>query len=231
MRSCRTTTLHSFRLAGHKNSHPPLDMKQPPLSEIQRKWDARYQQLETNLPVAAEVLLQNQHLLPKTGNALDLACGRGGNALLLAEHGLTVTAQDISPVAIAHLQQTAQQLGLEINAEVCDLLVSPPAVEQYDVLVVSYYLERQLVTALINALKPGGLLFYQTWCRQKTANRGPQNPDYLLADNELLRLFAGLQVRVYREEAQLGDITAGLRDVAMLVAQRYDCAQAASLPN
>ncbi len=192
------------------------------MSDIQQKWDARYQQSESGLPVAAEVLSQNQHLLPKTGNALDLACGRGGNALLLAAQGLTVMAQDISPVAIAQLSQTAQHSGLNIRAEVCDVLQYPPAATQYDVLVVSYYLERALAAKLINALKPGGLLFYQTWCRQKTAGRGPSNPDYLLADNELLSLFAGLQVRVYREEAQLGDMTAGCRDVAMLVAQRLD---------
>ncbi len=192
------------------------------MSDIQQKWDARYQQSESGLPVAAEVLSQNQHLLPKTGNALDLACGRGGNALLLAAQGLTVTAQDISPVAIAQLSQTAQHSGLNIRAEVRDVLQHPPAATQYDVLVVSYYLERALAAKLINALKPGGLLFYQTWCRQKTAGRGPSNPDYLLADNELLSLFAGLQVRVYREEAQLGDMTAGCRDVAMLVAQRLD---------
>lgn len=192
------------------------------MSDIQQKWDARYQQSESGLPVAAEVLSQNQHLLPKTGNALDLACGRGGNALLLAAQGLTVTAQDISPVAIAQLSQTAQHSGLNIRAEVRDVLQHPPAATQYDVMVVSYYLERALAAKLINALKPGGLLFYQTWCRQKTAGRGPSNPDYLLADNELLSLFAGLQVRVYREEAQLGDMTAGCRDVAMLVAQRLD---------
>lgn len=192
------------------------------MSDDQQKWDARYQQSESDLPVAAEVLSQNLHLLPKTGSALDLACGRGGNALLLAARGLTVKAQDISPVVIAQLQQTAQKLNLAITAEASDVLATPPAAEQYDVLVVSYYLERSLATQLINALKPGGLLFYQTWCRQKTTGRGPSNPDYLLADNELLALFADLKVRVYREEAQLGDIAAGCRDVAMLVAQRLD---------
>lgn len=192
------------------------------MSDIQQKWDARYQQPDTALPVAAEVLSQNRHLLPKTGHALDLACGRGGNALLLAAQGLAVTAQDISPVVIAQLQQTAQQENLKIAAEVCDVLATPPAAGHYDVLVVSYFLERSLSAELINALKPGGLLFYQTWCRQKTAGRGPANPDYLLADNELLSLFAGLKIRVYREEAQLGDMTTGCRDVAMLVAQRLN---------
>lgn len=192
------------------------------MSDAQQKWDARYQQPFAGQPAAAEVVMQNAHLLPASGQALDLACGRGGNALFMAQRGLTVTAQDISPVAIAQLQQTVQQLELNITAEVCDVVNTPPAAEQFDVLVVSYYLERSLTARLIDTLKPGGLLFYQTWCQQKTAGRGPQNPDYLLADNELLILFAGLKVRAYREEVQLGDMTAGCRDVAMLVAQRID---------
>lgn len=190
------------------------------MSAAQKKWDARYQQHDGNWPAAADVLTQNQHLLPDSGKALDLACGLGANALLLAEAGLTVTAQDVSSVAIGKLQLTARKLALQINAEVRDVLITPPAAAQYDVIVVSYYLERALAPAIMHALKPGGLLFYQTWCRQKVTNKGPTNPDYLLADNELLTLFAGLKLRVYREEALLGDKSKGFRNVAMLVAER-----------
>ena len=190
------------------------------MSAAQKKWDARYQQHDGNWPAAADVLTQNQHLLPDSGKALDLACGLGANALLLAEAGLTVTAQDVSSVVIGKLQLTARKLALQINAEVRDVLITPPAAAQYDVIVVSYYLERALAPAIMHALKPGGVLFYQTWCRQKVADKGPTNPDYLLADNELLTLFAGLKLRVYREEALLGDKSQGFRNVAMLVAER-----------
>ncbi|MDX1573737.1 MAG: methyltransferase domain-containing protein [Methylophaga sp.] len=190
------------------------------MTECQAKWDRRYQQPRGEIPTVAEVLTQNQHLLPATGTALDLACGLGANAQFLAQAGLNVTAQDISPVAIQQLQQTAQQSGLAINAEVCDVMITPLSAEQYNVIVVSYFLERSLAPALINALKPGGLLFYQTWCRHKTAERGPTNPNFLLADNELLCLFADLNVRIYREETNLGDVTQGFRDRAMLVAER-----------
>jgi hypothetical protein len=86
--------------------------------------------------------------------------------------------------------------------------------------VVSYFLDRALADNIVNALKPGGVLFYQTWCQQKTADRGPSNPEYLLADNELLKLFSDLRPRFYREEALLGDLSRGQRDIAMLVAER-----------
>lgn len=46
---------------------------------LQAKWDGIYTQREGEV-TAASVLLENQHLLPSKGRALDLACGLGGNA-------------------------------------------------------------------------------------------------------------------------------------------------------
>ncbi|MEW8205094.1 MAG: SAM-dependent methyltransferase, partial [Candidatus Thiodiazotropha taylori] len=83
-----------------------------------------------------------------------------------------------------------------------------------------YFLERSLIPTLIQALKPGGLVFYQTFTRQAVSSEGPQNPAFRLADQELLQLFSQLHVRVYREEGRLGDLSLGSRDVAMLVAQK-----------
>jgi hypothetical protein len=70
------------------------------------------------------------------------------------------------------------------------------------------------------ALKPGGLLFYQTFTRVSVGPGGPQNPEYRLAENELLRMFQELQVVVYREEGEIGDKTHGFRNEAMLVAKK-----------
>ena len=187
---------------------------------LQAKWDARHGDPDKR-PGVAEVLSQNRHLLPNRGRALELACGLGGNALLLAEQGLEVTAWDLSPVAIERLKATARERGLNnLTAEVCDIEQSPPPAERFDVIVVSYYLERVLVPHIIGALKPGGLLFYQTFTRIAVGSEGPSNPEFRLEDNELLRLFSGLKLRVYREENRLGELTQGTRDVAMLVAEK-----------
>ena len=180
------------------------------------KWDARYH--EAGAAVAAEVLARNRHLLPASGEALDLACGLGGNALLLARHGLRTTAWDLSPVAIARLAAEAGDLPL--RAEVRDVLAEPPRPASFDVIVVSRFLARDLCPALMAALRPAGLLFYQTFTRDKASPGGPSNPDFLLAENELLRLFSGLRLRVYREEGRIGDVGQGLRNEALLVAQK-----------
>lgn len=187
---------------------------------LQAKWDSRHADPDKQ-PEAARVLRHNLHLLPRQGRALDLACGLGGNALLLAERGLEVAAWDISPVAIERLKGVAQNQGLvDLSAEVRDIEQQPPAPESFDLIVVSYYLERRLTENIIDALKPGGLLFYQTFTRVSVGSEGPSNPDFRLGDNELLKLFSPLQLRFYREENRLGDLTQGNRDIAMLVAEK-----------
>lgn len=189
------------------------------MSSIQAKWDTIYSQRD-NEPKAALVLQQNSHLLPQQGVALDLACGQGGNALLLAESGLDVLAWDVSPIAIEQLQNTADLKRLNLKAMARDVVKNPPSANSIDVLVVSFFLERLLCPALLAALKPGGLLFYQTYCQQKVSQQGPGNPDYLLADNELLQLFSQMKIRVYREEALLGRHDEGLRNQALLIAEK-----------
>jgi 2-polyprenyl-3-methyl-5-hydroxy-6-metoxy-1,4-benzoquinol methylase len=190
------------------------------MSDIQNKWDERYREAVVNYPEPALVLEQNQHLLPKHGHALDLACGLGANALLLAKHGLQTQAWDISGEALTKLAVEAKRRQLDVLTEQRDVSAAPPAKNSFDVIVVSHFLDRVLCAQLVDALKPNGLVFYQTFCRDKVENKGPQNAEFLLTDNELLRLFAGLKIRAYREEGLLGNITQGWRNQAMLVAQK-----------
>jgi SAM-dependent methyltransferase len=185
------------------------------------KWDGIYRGLPPGgTPEPARVLAENAHLLPPTGAALDLACGLGGNALFLARRGLETQAVDISAEAIARLDTVAKQLNLAVRAEVRDAVSRPPAADAFDVIVVSRFLDRSLAGPLVAALRPGGLLYYQTFTREKATPGGPSNPDFLLAPNELLVLFAGLRLVVYREEGLLGDVAQGFRNQALFVGQK-----------
>lgn len=187
---------------------------------LRARWDQRHA-AAADIGVPAEVLLQNAHLLPAQGVALDLACGRGANALWLAEHsGLEVHAWDLSPVAVTGLEAAARARGLRLSAAVRDVAARPPEPDRFDVVVVAHFLERAIVPALIASLHPGGVLLYQTFGREAVSERGPATPEWRLARNELLGLFAGLIVRAYREEGTLGDTARGLRDLAYLVAER-----------
>ena len=183
------------------------------------KWNAIYQETSTE-PRPAEVLKQHLYLLPESGHCLDLACGLGGNALLLAHAGLSVDAWDISSVALQKLElQAALQGFLAIQCRQVALHAHCLPSQHYDVIVVSRFLDRTLTDAIMASLKPGGLLFYQTYTRHKLDHSGPSNPNYLLARNELLQLFSPLNIIYYQEYPAIGNLHFGNRNEAMLIAR------------
>ena len=100
------------------------------------------------------------------------------------------------------------------------MLVHPPDPDSFDVICVGHFLERSLCPKIAAALRPGGLLFYQTFTEERVDDGGPGNPAFRLGCNELLRLFPDLVVRLYREEGRVGDMTRGFRNRAQLIAQR-----------
>lgn len=57
------------------------------------------------------------------GTALDLACGEGGDAVWLAEHGWTVTAIDFAESALARLREVARSRGVaeRVTTRLADL--------------------------------------------------------------------------------------------------------------
>ena len=170
------------------------------------------------------MLLENQHLLPSTGHALDLACGQGANALFLAHAKLDTHAWDFSSVALEQLSAQAATRKLDVHTLEIDLETEPFPDLSFDLIVVSNYLYRPLCDSIFHALKPGGLLFYQTFCREKVFDQGPSSARFLLDENELLTLFPRLRPVVYREERLLGETKTGFRNQAMLVAQKPETA-------
>lgn len=185
------------------------------------KWDRIFS--ERPVPGApARVLEENLHLLPRGGDALELAAGTAGNAVRLARLGFRACAWDISTVAVERVGAWARAEGLPLETEQRDLTRDPPVPGSFDVIVVEHFLDRALVPYIRAALRPGGLVFYQTFTLARVTDTGPGNPAYRLGENELLRLFEGLVVLVYREEGLVGDTARGLRDEAMLVARAPD---------
>lgn len=186
----------------------------------EEKWNSIYQSGSHTLNQAAQVLIENLHLLPDSGKALDLACGLGANAMLLAQHNLDTCAWDISGEAISTLDKFANNLNINLNTEVRDVSSNPPPENTFDVIVVSHFLDRKIIPDIKNALKKNGRIFYQTFIADKTNESGPKNPDYLLDKNELLSLFNEFIILVYREEGNAGDTSKGFRNEAMLIAQK-----------
>ena len=192
------------------------------MNELAAKWNKIFAEQACDTAPASDVLIQNQHLLPAKGNALDYACGLGANAILLAQHNLETHAWDISDVAVNRLNQYAKLRKLKIETQVKNVEAQPPVENSFDVIVVSNFLHRPSFPDLKNALCPGGLLFYQTFITNKVNEIGPSNPDFLLENNELLRLCEGMEILVYREEGVQGNTKSGMRDQAMVVAKKVN---------
>jgi rhodanese-related sulfurtransferase len=163
-------------------------------------------------------LIDNADLLPRGGTVLDLACGRGRHALLMASAGFDVDAIDRNPEAIAFVKATAERLSLDLDAEVGDLETDPPpdlGTEKYDVALVFNYLHRTLMPALRHAVKPGGRIFYETFTTQQAKRGHPRNPDFLLRDGELPALLAPFAILRSREGEFEG------RFVSSVIAERH----------
>lgn len=140
------------------------------------------------------------------GLALDVAGGVGRHSIWLAQRGWRVKLVDISEIGIRQAEENAKRAGASasISTEISDLnAMHDLGREQYDLVVVFFFLQRELFPVLLDAIKPGGILFYKTYtAEQKNYAGGPSHPMFLLESNELLRAFSSLRVLHYHETIQ-----------------------------
>lgn len=184
------------------------------------RWDAKYSIKETEgtvLNPPDDWLFQHAQSLP-AGNALDLACGLGHNAIWLAQQGWSVTGIDISPVGLSLAASLANKAGAApINWIAADLETFELPPSTYDLIVVCRYLDRTWIPQQIErALRRGGLLIYETFSRGQFARPDNHlcNPRFALEPGELPTLFPNLTVQQY-EEVDLPE-----RTVARLAARK-----------
>ena len=166
---------------------------------------------------AAAWLIENADLWPRGGTVLDVACGRGRHSILMARAGFDVHAVDRNPEAIAQLRQLADQLRLTISTQQIDLETTPPpdlGSQKYDVVLCFNYLHRPLMPAILEAAKPGGRIFYETFTTRQAERGHPRNPAFLLESGELERLMTPFTILRSRE----GEIDG--RFIASIVAER-----------
>ncbi len=151
------------------------------------------------------------------GLALDVAGGVGRHSIWLAQRGWTVKLLDISEIGVQQAEENAKRTGTagSISSEVCNLnIMQDLGREQYDLVIVFFFLQRELFPSLAAAVKPGGFLVYKTYTtEQKNFAGGPSHPMFLLEPNELLRAFPSLRVLHYHETIQQ-------KGVAELVARK-----------
>ncbi len=151
------------------------------------------------------------------GSVIDLACGRGRNALFLAQAGVSVVGLDRNPDPLRELEVCARRLDVPVAAVRCDLETEhgiPVAAGSCGAILVFRFLFRPLAPAIERALRPGGILLYETFSlAHRETGRGPRKREFYLEADELVSLFPGLDVLSYRDGpggGDPGDITARL---------------------
>jgi len=151
------------------------------------------------------------HLAPPAATVLDLACGGGRHLRWWASRGHRVTGVDRNAQALAPLQALGETLVADIENEPW-----PLAGRQFGVVVVTNYLWRPLLPAIVASVAPGGVLLYETFASGQETVGKPSRPDFLLQPGELLRACASLRVRGYEE----GCLAAPARFVQRIAACR-----------
>ncbi|MEU6717052.1 class I SAM-dependent methyltransferase [Nonomuraea sp. NPDC046802] len=132
--------------------------------DAERFWERHYRTRRTwgtrVNPLLAEIAAPL-----RSGTALDLGCGAGGDAIWLARQGWHVTAVDISTTAVERVRERARDLGVadQVATEQHDLARSFPSGE-FDLVCALYFhtpfplLRSRVLRTAARALRPDGLL-------------------------------------------------------------------------
>ena len=156
------------------------------------RWDRRHESLVSagsDEPGPPHLFAPYADLFPRSGHALELACGRGRAAVWLASRGMDVWGLDVSPVAIARATELARRMagGARCRFDVVDLDDGLPPGPRVDLVLCHKFRDPRLDAAVVDRLAPGGLLAIAA-LSEVGGTPGPHRA----ARGELARSFAGL---------------------------------------
>jgi SAM-dependent methyltransferase len=168
------------------------------MSESERaKWD----DLHRGKPVgtAEPFLVEMIPRIPRSGIALDVAAGRGRNALAMARAEIRVVAVDFSETAMHALAVAARAEHLLVWPVVANLDSFHLKHKSLDAIININFLDRALFAEFSRALRPGGVLIAETFTNEQASLGHPKDPRFLLGHRELKELVAGLEIEHYTE--------------------------------
>lgn len=139
------------------------------------------------------------HLVAPGARVLDVACGSGRHLRWFAQQGCQVTGVDRDAVALQPLAGNAELVVADLENGPW-----PFAGRQFDAVVVTHYLWRDLLPTLVASVAPGGVLLYETFAAGNESVGKPSNPAFLLRPAELLSAAQGLRVVAFEDGFESG---------------------------
>lgn len=171
---------------------------------IRDKWNEKHsERLIQKKETAPNPRLESLSDYLSMGTALDLACGLGGNSMFLAQRGYQVQAIDISDVAIDYVREQAAREQLSIDAEVGDL-TDMQLTNLYDLIVITYFLDRKLFPIVKNLIKKQGYFFMETYYQSPQNETQKISNQFKLQSNELIAEFKDWNILYFEENEKEG---------------------------
>lgn len=134
------------------------------------------------------------HLIAPHSTVLDVACGAGRHLHWLRGLGHQVVGVDRSAEALA----ACEGLGETVLADI-ENGPWPFAGRQFGAVVVTNYLWRPLLPAIVGSVAPGGVLIYETFAAGNETVGRPARPEFLLQPGELITASAPLRTVAYED--------------------------------
>ncbi len=157
-------------------------------------WDARYGDADGSMwsgQPNGRLVAEVASLEP--GRALDVGCGEGADAIWLAGRGWSVTAIDISDVAISRALKAAERAGAAVDWVCGDVLQTSFPDESFDLVSLQYpalpkAAGERAVRTLLDTVRRGGLLLavyhdLDDEHREHMKSRSVDPADYVGADD------------------------------------------------
>ncbi|HEY4017165.1 MAG TPA: methyltransferase domain-containing protein [Pseudonocardiaceae bacterium] len=126
-------------------------------------WDELYSSREQLFSGNPNGVLVTEVAELEPGQALDVGCGEGGDALWLARRGWRVTAVDISQVALDRAAEAGSDVAGQVAWTRGDLTSTPLPAGSFDLVSAQYFPlprepEHTALRALLASVAPGGTL-------------------------------------------------------------------------
>jgi len=150
------------------------------------------------LPPPSDFVVAHAWMVPEGGAVLDLACGSGRHLRFFRDRGHPVVGIDRR---LDDLRDLTGDADVEtIQADLEDGGHFPLEGRRFAGVVVTNYLYRPLLPAIVRAVAPGGALIYETFALGNERFGRPSNPDFLLKPGELIEAMSpDLRIVTYED--------------------------------